>query len=76
MLRNFTAKYTKISSGYMGQILELPEVITEGKSIEECQVFLKGALLEITLAYKQLGKELPNNNCLFEQISLDSENVS
>ncbi|GAK53921.1 hypothetical protein U14_05196 [Candidatus Moduliflexus flocculans] len=31
MLRNYTAKYTKISSGYMGQLVEWPEVITEGK---------------------------------------------
>jgi len=30
MLMNYTAKYTKISSGYMGQLLEWPEVITEG----------------------------------------------
>ena len=29
MLSNYTAKYTKISSGYMGQLIEWPEVITE-----------------------------------------------
>jgi len=27
---NYTAKYTKISSGYMGQLVEWPEVVTEG----------------------------------------------
>ncbi len=75
MLRNFTARYIKIDSGYMGQIVELPEVITEGKNIEECQAMLKDALIEMTLAYKQLGKELPYKNCLFEQISVDLENV-
>ena len=34
---NYTAKYTKIGSGYMGQIVEWPEVVTEGKDIEECR---------------------------------------
>ena len=28
---SYTAKYTKIASGYMGQLVEWPEVITEGK---------------------------------------------
>jgi len=27
---SFTAKYTKIDSGYMGQLIEWPEVVTEG----------------------------------------------
>jgi len=35
MLSNYTAKYTKISSGYMGQLVEWPEVITEGKTLED-----------------------------------------
>jgi predicted RNase H-like HicB family nuclease len=34
MLKTYTAKYTRISSGYMGQLVEWPEVITEGKSLE------------------------------------------
>ena len=31
MVRGYTAKYTKIDSGYMGQLVEWPEVITEAK---------------------------------------------
>ena len=27
---SYTAKYTEISTGYMGQIVEWPEVVTEG----------------------------------------------
>ena len=34
---NYTSKYTKISSGYMGQLVEWPEVVTEGKDLEECR---------------------------------------
>ncbi|HLP61393.1 MAG TPA: type II toxin-antitoxin system HicB family antitoxin [Candidatus Deferrimicrobium sp.] len=44
MLSNFTAKYKKIDSGYMGQIGEWPEVVTEGKTIEVCREMLEEAL--------------------------------
>ncbi|MCG2788431.1 MAG: type II toxin-antitoxin system HicB family antitoxin, partial [Actinomycetia bacterium] len=37
MLCNYTAKYLKISSGYMGQLVEWPEIVTEGKNLEECR---------------------------------------
>ncbi|MFM7903860.1 MAG: type II toxin-antitoxin system HicB family antitoxin, partial [Microcystis sp.] len=52
MLNQYTAKYTKISSGYMGQLIEWPEVITEGATLEECREMLKDALLEMILAYQ------------------------
>lgn len=58
MLKNYTAKYTKIESGYMGQLVEWPEVITEGKTLEECRELLKDALREMILAYRQQGKEI------------------
>ena len=54
---SYTAKYTKISSGYMGQLVEWPEVITEGRTIEECREMLRDALREMILAYKQQEKE-------------------
>ncbi len=31
MINTYTAKYTKIEPGYMGQMVEWPEVITEGE---------------------------------------------
>ena len=49
MLRSYTAKYTKIDSGYMGQLAEWPEVVTEGKDIEDCRVMLRDALNEMVL---------------------------
>ncbi|MBA7608769.1 hypothetical protein ES703_15951 [subsurface metagenome] len=58
MLRGYTAKYTKISSGYMGQVVEWPEVITEGKTIEECREMLKDALREMILAYKHSLRQM------------------
>ena len=71
MLNNYTAKYTKINSGYMGQLVEWPEVITEGNTIEECRTMLKDALHEMILAYRQLGKEIPVAGGLLEQLPID-----
>jgi predicted RNase H-like HicB family nuclease len=58
MLGNYTAKYTKTGSGHMGQLVEWPEVITEGRTLEECREMLKDALHEMILAYRQQGKEI------------------
>jgi len=73
---SFTAKYIKISSGYMGQLIEWPEVVTEGKDIEECRIMLRDALQEMMQAYKQLGKEIPVGNALIEQLPVEDDNVS
>lgn len=37
-MRNYTAIYTPIPSGYLGQLLDWPEVVTEGKTVEECRI--------------------------------------
>ncbi len=58
MTKSYTAKYTKIDSGYMGQLVEWPEVITEGKDIEKCRAMLRDALHEMILAYKEQGREI------------------
>lgn len=71
MLKNYTAKYTKIESGYMGQLVEWPEVITEGKTLEECRVMLRDALREMILAYRQQGKEMPIGGGLIEQLPIE-----
>ncbi len=73
---NYTAKYTKIDSGYMGQLVDWPEVITEGKNLEECRTMLKDALHEMVLAYKDLGKNIPLGNALIEQLPVEVEYVS
>ena len=68
MLRAFTAKYTRIPSGYMGQLVEWPEVITEGESLEDCRELLQDALQEMMAAYRQQNKEIPAGGGLLEQI--------
>jgi predicted RNase H-like HicB family nuclease len=72
MVKSYTAKYTKISSGYMGQLVEWPEVITEGKTIDECREMLRDALSEMILAYKQQGREIPLGGGLLEQVLVEA----
>jgi len=71
VLSNYTAKYAKISSGYMGQLVEWPEVITEGETIEECREMLKDALHEMIVAYRQQDKEIPIGGALLEQVPIE-----
>ena len=72
---NYTAKYTKIASGYMGQLVEWPEVVTEGKDLEDCRSMLRDALNEMVLAYNELGKEIPLGNALIEQLPVEVRHV-
>jgi len=72
---NYTAKYMKIASGYMGQLVEWPEVVTEGKDLEDCRSMLRDALNEMILAYNELGKEIPLGNALIEQLPVEVEHV-
>ncbi len=72
MLRQFTAIYTKIESGYMGQLAEWPEVITEGPTLEECRELLKDALTEMIAAHEELGREVPIGGHLLEQIAVQT----
>jgi predicted RNase H-like HicB family nuclease len=71
MISSYTARYTKIDSGYMGQLIEWPEVITEGKTIEECREMLEDALREMITAYREQEKEIPIGRALLEQISVE-----
>ncbi|MBC8550645.1 MAG: type II toxin-antitoxin system HicB family antitoxin [Candidatus Brocadiales bacterium] len=71
MLKNYTAQYTRIDSGYMGQLVEWQEVITEGKTLDECRKMLKDALSEMVIAYRQQGKDIPLGGGLLEQLSVE-----
>lgn len=71
MLSTYTAKYTKITAGYMGQLVEWPEVVTEGATLEECREMLQDALHEMIAAYRQQNKEIPLGGGLLEQIPIE-----
>jgi predicted RNase H-like HicB family nuclease len=72
MIATFTARFTKIDSGYMGELIEWPEVITEGSDLEDCRRMLEDALREMVLAYHESGKEIPATNAaLTEPIAVE-----
>ncbi|MBA7606028.1 MAG: type II toxin-antitoxin system HicB family antitoxin [Calditrichaeota bacterium] len=71
MINTYTAKYTKIESGYMGQLVEWPEVITEGENLEECREILQDSLQEMVMAYWQQHKEVPTGRALLEQMPVE-----
>ena len=71
MISSYTARYTKIDSGYMGQLVEWPEVVTEGKTIEECREMIEDALREMVAAYREQEKEIPIGRALLEQIPVE-----
>ena len=76
MSHTYTATYTRIEAGYMGQVVEWPEVVTEGKDLEECRRMLKDALHEMVLAYQQQNRELPPGSGLIEYIPVELGEVS
>ena len=55
----------------MGQLVEWPEVITEGKTLDECREMLKDALQQMVIAYRQQGKEIPSGGGLLEQLAVE-----
>lgn len=71
MLNTYTAKYTRIDAGYMGQLVEWPEVITEGDTLEECRLMLLDALEQMVASYRELGREIPRGGALLEQLPVE-----
>jgi predicted RNase H-like HicB family nuclease len=71
MLFSYTARYTRLNNGYMGQLVEWPEVVTEGIDLDECRLLLRDALNEMILAYQELGRDIPSSNALIEQIPVE-----
>ena len=55
-MKQYNACYTPIPSGYMGQLLDWPEVVTEGATIQECTELLQDALNKIRTYAKMIDK--------------------
>ena len=74
----FTACYTKLEDGfgYMGQLLEWPNVITSGKDLEDCEDMLKDAAHEMALVYYEDGQEIPQEELIVKPIDIPLEDES
>ena len=70
-MKHYTVCYVPIPSGYMGQLLDWPEVVTEGSTIEECRKMLQDALHEMVLAYRQMNRPIPEPQRIVEQIPVE-----
>lgn len=71
MLGHYTARYVKMENGwYMGQLIEWPGVITQGRTFEECRKMLRDALNEMLIVYKGEGMPLPEGIGIFETINI------
>jgi predicted RNase H-like HicB family nuclease len=55
----------------MGQLVDWPEVVTEGRTLEECRDSLRDALREMIQAHRQMGRKIPQGGGLLEQISVE-----
>lgn len=56
----------------MGQLVEWPEVISEGNTLDECRAMVEDALHEMIAAYKELQKPIPPGGTLQELITVET----
>ena len=68
----FSACYTKLEEGYgyMGQLLEWPNVITDGESLEDCRDSLIEVAAEMADIYEEDGLEIPDVSLTVETIDI------
>jgi predicted RNase H-like HicB family nuclease len=72
MEKIYTARFKRISSGYMGQLVEWPAVITEGATLEECRFMLIDAAKEMTLAYREEGLPILEPSEMIDRIPIEA----
>jgi predicted RNase H-like HicB family nuclease len=54
----------------MGQLLEWPDVISEGSTIEECRLMVEDAAREMMCVYEEDGLPIPRGHAIFETINI------
>ena len=72
MTRTYTARFERIPSGYLGQLVEWPAVITEAPTLEECRLMLEDAAHEMAIAYRENGLHLPEPSDVIDRILVEA----
>lgn len=54
----------------MGQLLEWPEVVTEGSTLAECRTMLIDAAQEMAIVYHEDGMTIPQPSILLEPLPI------
>ena len=70
MIMDYTACFTKSDERYIGQLLEWPEVITEGATLDECRTMLVDAAQEMALAYQETGREVSKSPFYLQTLTI------
>jgi predicted RNase H-like HicB family nuclease len=71
MSKLYTARFDRIPSGYVGQLVEWPEVISEGATLEECRDMLADAAREMTIAYQEKGMSIPEASDVVDRVYVE-----
>ena len=72
MIDNYTARFVKRGSGYVGQIVEWPAVVTHGPSLDDCRSLLHSTLNKMVHAYRCDGRDIPQSaNDIYTQAGLE-----
>ena len=58
----------------MGQLLEWPNVITDGETVEECRASLIEVAAEMADIYEEDGLEIPNVSLVVEPVNIPISN--
>ncbi|MDP1993540.1 MAG: type II toxin-antitoxin system HicB family antitoxin [Syntrophales bacterium] len=74
-MTSLIARYTRIPSGYMGQLVEWPEVVTEGKTLEDGRAMSRDALQEMIAAYGEMGRAIPSETDLLESLAVEGHAI-
>ena len=72
MTKEYTARFERIPSGYLGQLVEWPAVITEGATLEECRLMLEDAAREMAIAYRENGLCLPEPSEVIDRVLVEA----
>jgi predicted RNase H-like HicB family nuclease len=59
----------------MGQLLEWPEVVTEGNSLDDCRLMLIDAFEQMVIAYRELGLNVPQEKTILEEMHIELDYV-
>lgn len=73
MKRKFTAIYIKdVTGGYVVRVEELPNVVTEGETLEEARDMVKDAIaLVLEVERDDLAKELEGHEVIREEVTVE-----
>lgn len=71
MRTTYTASITETPEGFLGQLIEWPDVLSAGKDLEECEANLEDALEQMILAYKESGMEIPTGAAILKHITAE-----